>query len=99
MLPLKGKETMTAGGKKRWMSLMLRSFGAVFLGWCVVSAFVVLLTLYGTSPDVVPVTTARSSLKFPENEQMLNAAAAQLARDGATLSKVEPAAGVPKKSK
>jgi hypothetical protein len=93
MLPLKGKGMMTVDCKKLWRQVILRSLGAVVVGWAVVSAFVALLSLYGFSPDAVPVIAATQSPKFPENEQMLDDTAAQLARDGAALSKIEPAAG------
>ena len=54
MLPLKGKGMMTGDCKKLWRQVILRSIGAVFVGWAVVTAFVVLLSLYGMSPDAVP---------------------------------------------
>lgn len=84
---------MTADGKKLWRQVILRSIAAVFVGWAVVSAFVALLYFYGMSPDAVHITTAAQPPKFPENEQMLDAQAEQLAHDGAALSTVEPAAG------
>jgi len=83
---------MTPDCKKLWRKTVLRGIGAFFFGWSVVTACVVLLSIYGVSPEITSVT-ATQSLPFPENEQMLNAAAAQLAREGAALSKVEPAAG------
>ena len=91
-MPLKGKENMTSHAKKTWGSVILRSLGAVIVGIGVVSAFVVLLSLYGASTESAPVT-ATQSIKFPENEKMLDDAAAQLAREGAKLSNIEPAAG------
>jgi hypothetical protein len=96
MLPLKGKEKMTVDGKKRWKQVVLRSVGAIFFGWAVVSALVLLLSLYGLSPDAAPVTALPSpklmAVKFPDNEKMLNDTAAQLAHEGAVLSTVEPSA-------
>ena len=88
---------MTVGSNKIWRSVILRSIGAMFIGIGIVSAFVVLLSLYGVSQENTPPVTAQSQksliLKFPENEQMLDDLSAQLAREGIALSNVEPAAG------
>ena len=83
---------MTSGVKKTWARVALRSIAAVVVGISVVSAFVVLLSLYGASTETKPVTAVQS-IKFPENEKMLDDTAAQLAREGAKLSNIEPAAG------
>ena len=83
---------MTAGTKRLWGRITLRSIGAIFVGTAVVAAFVMLLSFYGSSQDNVSVITAQS-LKFPENEIMLDTLSTQLAREGAALSGIEPAAG------
>ena len=88
---------MTHQDVKLWRKIILRGIGAVFSGWAVVSVFVVLLSVYGFSPDNIPLkTTAIKAVKFPENEQMLNETAARLAREGEALSKIAPAAGTAK---
>jgi hypothetical protein len=87
---------MTPDCKQLWRKVILRGIGAVVFGWAVVSVFVFSLAHdgVGVSPETARAVTATlPPLKFPENEEMLNAAAAQLAREGAALSKVEPAAG------
>jgi len=85
---------MTPDCKKRWRQCILRGFGAVFFGWAVICAFVVLISSYGVSDHIhVKKTTAIQTVKFPENEQMLDEMTAQLAREGQALSKMEPAAG------
>jgi len=67
--------------------------GAVFAGVLVVALFSALLSAYGGGQENIAQVATRT-LKFPENEQMLKDVAAQLARDGETLSKIAPAAGV-----
>ncbi len=83
---------MTLGVKKIWVGVIWRSISAVLAGVGVVAAFVALLSLYGVSPESTRITTARS-LKFPENEKMLDIMSDQLAHEGAALSEIEPAAG------
>jgi hypothetical protein len=88
---------MSNGVKKRWDRLIvrkvtLRTLGALAAGLGIVYVFVTLLSLYGTSSDSLPLLASQPA-KFPENEQALDDMAAELARQGAALSKVEPAAG------
>lgn len=88
--------------------LTLRCIYAVCIGVAVVTAFVALLSLYGADPASnrhgadsalnvhgagPAVHAAVKSMAFPENEAMLDAVADQLAREGAALSGIEPAAG------
>ena len=81
-----------------WKRLILCSVGALFSGWVLVSCFILSVSVYGISPDYGSSRHAMKALPFPENEQMLNAMTAQLAREGRALSKIEPAAG-PTKNK
>ena len=90
---------MTAECKKLWRQVILRGIGTVVFSWAAVSAVVLLLSTYGVTPDASPITSSIQTVKFPENEQMLNEATARLARDGAALSKIEPASGTHEKSK
>ena len=91
---------MTADCKKLWRQVILRGIGTVAFSWAAVSALVLLLSLYGVSPEGTPIIpTTLQVVKFPENEQMLNETTARLARDGAALSKIEPASGAHEKSK
>jgi hypothetical protein len=92
MVPSKGKESMTATKQSLWRKVILRGIGAVFLGTVTVIAFVSLLCLYGVTPETSRTLNAHV-LKFPANEQAMDDMTAQLAREGAALSKVEPAAG------
>ena len=62
--------------KKLWANVVLRSFAAMALGAVTVTAFVSLLSLYGAAPDS-KASLAAQSLKFPENEQMLDKVSAQ----------------------
>lgn len=79
--------------------LTLRCVYAVCIGVAVVTAFVALLSLYGADSALnvhgagPAVHAAVKSMAFPENEEMLDAVADQLAREGAALSGIEPAAG------
>jgi hypothetical protein len=84
---------MNADTKKRWRTVILRSMGAVFLAWAVVMAGVGLLSRYGVASEEAFLPHRAIAIRFPENEKMLNDVTASLARDGAALSKVEPAAG------
>ena len=88
---------MTADGKKLWRQVILRGIGTVVFSWAAVSAVVFLLSMYGVAPEVSPITSSIQTVKFPENEQMLNETTARLARDGAALSKIEPASGAHRK--
>ncbi len=86
--------------------LTLHCIYAVCIGVFVVAIFVALLSLYGveSAPESAVRMTAHPMI-FPENEEMLNAASDQLAREGealrnhdaAALSEIEPAAGDAKK--
>ena len=79
--------------KKIWNSLILRSVFAVCTGTAVVVAFIALLSLYGVSQETAPAAKTQA-LRFPENEQMLDAMSAQLAGNSpAVLSNIAPAAG------
>ncbi|MBI3441461.1 MAG: hypothetical protein HY052_06630 [Proteobacteria bacterium] len=73
--------------------LIFRCVGAVLLGAFVVTLFAALLSLYGESHENIPRVTISKTLRFPENEKMLSDVAAQLAREGAALSTIAPAAG------
>lgn len=79
--------------RKTWVGIILRSFGAVIIGVVAVVAFVSLLSLYGASQEPVVIRAAARPLAFPKNEQMLDALSERLAREGAALSGIEPAAG------
>lgn len=81
--------------------LTFRCIGALAAGVVAVMAFVTLLSLYAEAPQEHPIikATAAQPLRFPENEQMLNDLAVQLARESKDLSGIEPAAGtVPPKN-
>jgi len=73
--------------------VILRSVGAVCFGWLAVMAGVLLLSRYGVEAEEAFLPHRAIATKFPENEKMLNDVTAKLAKDGAALSKVEPAAG------
>jgi hypothetical protein len=91
IMSLKGKEKMTTGLKRLW-HLAYRSFGAVLLGSAFVLFVALILANYGETQETASVVAAKS-IKFPDNEKMLAEQAAELARQGAALSSVEPAAG------
>lgn len=73
--------------------LTLRCVLSLFAGLVVVTLFAAMLSLYGQSQETVKTVALHQSLKFPENEKMLNDLASQLAREGAALSNIAPAAG------
>jgi hypothetical protein len=72
--------------------LIFRGICSLFAGTAVVVSFIALLSLYGTSYEPAPRRTTQA-LKFPENEQMLDAMDQQLAREIGGLAAIEPAAG------
>lgn len=78
-----------------WLDLGLCSFGALLFGTAIVSTFVALLSLYGISPsgEHMHHFTVTRGMKFPDNASSLDDMASQLAKDGAALSRIEPAAG------
>jgi hypothetical protein len=89
---------MSKPGVKSWRKALLWGLGAPFIGAGIVLAFVTLLSHYGPLPDQsLPLAAARSSITFPESQKDLDALSAQLARKGAALSGIEPAAGEPSK--
>jgi hypothetical protein len=69
------------------------SIGALFSGWVAVSGLILLISVYGVSPDYSSVRHTIQAVKFPENAQMLDDITEQLAREGKALSKIAPAAG------
>lgn len=73
--------------------LTLRCLFSLAAGLFVVALFAALLSLYGQDQERLSTVTAQQSLMFPENEKMLDAVASQLARDGAALANIAPAAG------
>ena len=86
-----------SANNKIWGSVILRSLGAILVGISFMAMFVALVSLYGAPQEDAIATTAQSlkflSLKFPENEEALDALSARLAHEGTMLSTIEPAAG------
>ena len=69
------------------------SLCAVLTGAALMAAFSILLSLYGEAQEPTVQVTTQAAIAFPENEKMLKETADKIAREGAALSTIEPAAG------
>jgi hypothetical protein len=72
--------------------MMFRCLASVAVGIFVVMSFSGLLSLYGEAAEQ-PIEVSTNAMSFPENEKMLKALSVQLAREGARLAGIMPAAG------
>lgn len=92
MTSLPPESPATSLSAKPWFDLLSCAFAALVTGLGVVVAFVGALSVYGSADDILH-SSRRPGMTFPENTAALQAATDQLARDGAALSRLEPAAG------
>lgn len=83
---------MTAHARKSWRNVALWGFSALLTGAATMMAFVIILMSSSLSPDA-PLIVAEQNIPFPEDREALDALTDKLARDGAAMAHIEPAAG------
>lgn len=84
---------MTSAAKKPWKNIVLYGFSAFVAGGAVVLGLVMVLSSYGVAPEIMPAAPLQATAAFPNSKEALDEMSAELAREGARLSGIAPAAG------
>jgi len=80
--------------KKRKLTLFCKSFYSIFIGVGMVAVLSLTASFYNEVQTNVTVDTQTAQyIDFPENSEMLNDMSNKLAKEGAYLSEIAPAAG------